>query len=139
MALQSRLSGVLAAGFVAVACSSVTEVKFGDERRLPLNDLTAPSTVVSGQPLEVDIRYAVGACDEVTAVSGQLIAVDRLEVQVRGRYVPPPQGTECIDILYHRDTSLTVIAPQPGSLAIVGLQPGDGDPIERSVTVSPPN
>lgn len=139
MALPSQLRGLVAAGFVAVACSSVTEVKFGDERRLALSNLTAPSAVVSGQPLEVEIRYGIGACDEVTAVSGQLSAANRLEVQVRGRFVPPPQGAGCIDILYQRDTSVTVIAPAPGVLAVVGLQPPDGDPIERFVTVSSPN
>jgi hypothetical protein len=127
------------AGFVAVACSSVTEVKPRDERRLELNDLTAPTTVVSGQPLVVDIRYGIGGCEEVTAVSGQLSAANRLEVEVRGRFIPPPQGAGCIDVLYHRDTSLTVIAPHPGVLAVVGLQPAGGGPIERSVTVSSPN
>lgn len=138
MVLHGQLSGVVAAGLVAVACSSVTEVKVGEERRLPLNSLTAPSTVVSGQPLEVQIRYGIGACDEVTAVSGQLSA-NRLEVEVRGRFVSPPEGAACIDILYHRDTSLTVVAPQPGVLAVLGLQPAGGDPLERFVTVSPPN
>lgn len=138
MVLQGQLSGVVWAGLVAVACSPVTEVRFGDERRLPLSSLAAPSTVVSGQPLEVDIRYGIGACDEVTAVSGQLSA-GRLEVQVRGRFVAPPQGGACIDILYHRDTSLTVIAPEPGILAVVGLQPAGGDALQRTVTVRPPD
>lgn len=138
MALRSQLSGVVGAGLAALACSSATEVELRDER-LELNSLTAPSTVVSGQPLKVDIRYGIGACDEVTAVSGQLVAVNRLEVQVRGRFVPPPQAAGCIAILYHRDTSLTVIAPQPGVLTVVGLQPREAAPIERSVTVSPPN
>ena len=139
MALRSQLSGVVAAGLMAAACSSVTEVELGDERRLELNTLTAPASVVSGQPLEVEIRYGIGACDEVTAVSGQLSSANRLELQVRGRFVSPPQGAACIDILYHRDTSFTVIVPQPGVLAVVGLQPANRDPLERFVTVRSPD
>lgn len=134
MTFRSRLGGVVAAGLVSVSCSTVTEVQAGDER-LALNNLTVPATVVSAEPLSVQIRYAIGACDVVTAVSGQLSGTNRLEVEVRGRFVPPPPPGACIDILYWRDTTLAVTAPQPGVLTVAGLQP-DGDPIERTVTVT---
>lgn len=133
MTFRSRLSGVVAAGVLSVSCSTVTDVEAAD-RRLALENLTAPTTAVSTQPFPVEIRYEIGACDEVTAVSGQISGGNRLEIEVRGLHVPPPGGG-CPDILLVRDTTLTVIAPQPGLLSVIGLQP-QGAPIERTVTVT---
>lgn len=132
----SRLSRVVAVGVMTISCSTVTQVEPAD-RRLTLIDLAVPATVESAQPLHVQIQYGIGSCETVTAVSGQMTAPDRLEIEVRARYELPVRSTGCPDILFHRDTSLTLVAPQAGALAVVGLQP-DGDPIERSVTVSPP-
>lgn len=134
MTFRSRLGGVVAAGVLSVSCSTVTEVQ-ADDRRLGLSNLTAPTTAVSTQPFPVEIRYGIGACDEVTAVSGQISGGNRVEIEIRARYVPPPPPGACIDILYSRDTTLVVIAPQPGVLTVAGLQP-DGAPIERTVTVT---
>lgn len=134
MTFRSRLGGVVAAGVVSVSCSTVTEVEAGDHR-LALENLTAPTTVVSSQPFAMEIRYGIGACDEVTAVTGQMSGGNRLEIEVRGRFMPVPPLGACIDILYSRDTTLVVTAPEPGALTVAGLQP-EGAPIERTVTVT---
>lgn len=134
MTLRSRLGRAFAIGVVSVSCSTVTEVEVW-ERRLVLQNLTVPAMVVSAEPLSVGIRYGIGACEEVTAVSGQMSGGNRLEIEVRGKSVPVPAGGGCIDILYLKDTTLVVTAPQPGALTVAGLQP-QGDPIERTVTVT---
>lgn len=97
----SRLSRVVAVGVMTISCSTVTQVEPAD-RRLTLIDLAVPATVESAQPLHVQIQYGIGSCETVTAVSGQMTAPDRLEIEVRARYELPVRSTGCPDILFHR-------------------------------------
>lgn len=137
MTLRSRLSCVLAAGVGALSCTStVTELKL-DDHRFELWDLAVPRTVITAEPFTIQIRYGMGACDEVTAISGRMAEPTRVELEVRGRFIPGLGNRACPDIQLLRDTVFTMIAPDTGELAIIGLQPGDQDPIERSITVSP--
>lgn len=107
----------------------------GREARLSLESVSAPATLAAATPLVIVLRYFLGACDGVTdlnhTVRGRVI-----EVEVRGRYFPPPAGSGCPDVLYQRDTTITVTAPPVGTVIVRGLQPGS-EPLELFVQVSP--
>ena len=118
----------------AIGCSNgVTEP---DEHRLELRRLETPATLTFGQPLVVGIHYSIGACIELSAVSGQLVGGTRLEIEVLGKHMSLPAGMACLGIVMHRDTTFTFISPPVGQLTVVGLQPW-GPPLESSVVVSP--
>jgi hypothetical protein len=130
---ELRNRGVAIAAIVlGTACArAVTEPT---ELRLELARLQVPSTVSAGAPFTVNLRYGIGACQRVTAVAGRLDG-RTLEIEVRGRDVPIPPGTACIAILYLRDTTFTAVAPSPGDLTVVGLQPR-GEHLSERVLVS---
>ena len=132
--MRSRQRALTLIALIAV-CACGEPVGPGPEGRLALVSLNAPATLSAGAPLEVGIRYWIGACHVVTdlnrAVRGRVV-----EVEVRGRLFPLPPGSGCPDAIYQRDTSITVVAPPTGTVTVRGLQPGIA-PIEVFVQVLP--
>ena len=122
----------ITATLVGSACAHAITDPVG--MRLELFGLEAPATVAAGAPLVVSLRYGVGPCQAVTAVTGRMLE-RTFEVEVRGRDVPVHTGTACPDILRFRDTTITAVAPTPGDLTVVGLQP-HGTHLVRHVLVT---
>lgn len=130
LAISAALSA--AAGLAATGCRE----EVVSLRRLDIGYLDAPATLPALSPMAVTIQYLIGACDEVSRIekrtTGQVI-----EIEVLGGHFPSPRGVYCPDILYIRDTTLTVSSPPTGTVTVRALRI-DGPPLETTVQVAAP-
>jgi hypothetical protein len=105
-----------------------------DQIRLPLLRVETPESAVAGASVPVAVRFGIGACFALTAVTVRQTAPARVELEVRARSTAGP-GAVCPDVLFIRDTTVALTAPATGELLLRGLQP-DGAPLERRVVVA---
>lgn len=103
---------------LSTACLSSTDVQF--TRVVSVENMVAPDTVQSGQPLNVAISFLLSPCDDrreiIRRTSGQV-----LEIEVRARY-REQNNQGCPDMLIQVDTTVTFATPPTGTLLVRGLR-----------------
>lgn len=84
-----------------------------------IGGVTAPATAKVGQPVEVRVPVATGACDAYIHVERPSVGADR-SVQLEAKVVYANPGTVCPAILVVQDVIVTFTPDQPGTYTIKG-------------------